>query len=104
LRDLESNHRCEVWVSISDDTTLAFIVRLENDAERGAMTKKLEISGMTCDHCVSHVKSALEGVEGVSEADVSLENHEAEVTLSSDVIDADLIAAVEGAGYEAEVR
>ncbi len=68
------------------------------------MNKKLKISGMSCGHCVSHVKSALEGIEGVSEANVSLENHEAEVTLSSEVIDADLIAAVETAGYEAEVH
>jgi Cu2+-exporting ATPase len=68
------------------------------------MTKKLEISGMSCDHCVSHVKSALEGVEGVSLAEVSLENHEAEVTLSDQVIEADLIAAVEAAGYQAEVH
>ena len=68
------------------------------------MNKKLEISGMTCGHCVSHVKSALEGIGGVSEADVSLENHEAEVTLSGEVIDADLISAVEAAGYGAEVR
>ena len=68
------------------------------------MTKKLEISGMSCDHCVSHVKSALESIEGVSQAEVSLENHEAEVTLSDQVIDADLIAAVEQAGYQADVR
>jgi copper chaperone CopZ len=67
------------------------------------MNKKLEISGMTCGHCVSHVKSALEGMEGVSQADVSLENHEADVTLSGEVIDADLIAAVEAAGYQAEI-
>ena len=68
------------------------------------MNKKLEISGMTCGHCVSHVKSALEGIGGVSEADVSLENHGAKVTLSGEVMDADLIAAVEAAGYQAEVR
>ena len=68
------------------------------------MNKKLEITGMSCGHCVSHVKSALEGVEGVSQAHVSLENHEAEVTLSGQVIDADLIAAVNAAGYQAEVR
>ena len=64
---------------------------------------KLKISGMSCGHCVSHVKSALEDLEGVSLADVSLENHEAEVTLSDKVIDGDLIAAVEAAGYQAEV-
>ena len=68
------------------------------------MNKKLKISGMTCGHCVSHVKSALEGMEGVSEADVSLENNAAEVTLSGEVIDADLVAAVEAAGYQAEVH
>ena len=68
------------------------------------MNRKLKISGMTCGHCVSHVKSALEGMGGVCEADVSLENHEAELTLSGEVIDADLIAAVEAAGYQAEVR
>ncbi len=67
------------------------------------MTKQLKISGMSCGHCVSHVKSALEGVDGVSQADVSLENNRAEVTLSDGVIDGDLIAAVEAAGYEAEV-
>ena len=61
------------------------------------MNKKLKISGMSCDHCVSHVKSALETLEGVSHSDVSLENHEAEVTLSGDVVDADLVAAVEAA-------
>ena len=67
------------------------------------MTRKLKISGMSCGHCVSHVKSALENIEGVSQSDVSLENHEAEVTLSGEVVDADLIAAVEAAGDQAEV-
>ncbi len=68
------------------------------------MNRKLKISGMTCGHCVSHVKSALEGVRGVSGADVSLENQEAEVTVSGEVIDTDLVAVVEAAGYQAEVR
>ena len=68
------------------------------------MNRKLEISGMSCGHCVSHVKSALEGIEGVSQADVSLENHQADVTLSAEVVDADLITAVEAAGYQAAVR
>ena len=67
------------------------------------MNKQLKISGMSCDHCVGHVKSALERLDGVSRADVSLENNEAEVTLSDEVIDGDLIAAVEAAGYQAEV-
>ena len=92
----------EGWVSVSESTTLAVTVGRETDAERGAMNMKLKISGMSCGHCVSHVKSALEGIAGVSQADVSLENHEAEVTLSDQVNDADLFGAVEAAGYQAE--
>ena len=68
------------------------------------MNKQLNITGMSCGHCVSHVKSALEEVDGVSLADVSLEKHQADVTFSSEVTDEALVAAVEGAGYEAEVR
>ncbi len=66
------------------------------------MNKTLAITGMSCGHCVSHVKSALEGVEDVEHADVSLDRGQAEITLSADVADTDLVAAVEAAGYGAE--
>jgi len=68
------------------------------------MKKQLNITGMSCGHCVSHVKSALEDIDAVSLAEVSLEDHRADVTASSDVPDEALVAAVVGAGYEAEVR
>ena len=68
------------------------------------MKKTLAISGMSCGHCVSHVKSALEGLEGVTRADVSLDEHRADLTLVADVPDADLVATVEAAGYQAEAR
>ena len=68
------------------------------------MDKRLKISGMTCGHCVSHVKSALEDVNGVSRADVSLVKNEADVTLSHEVTEEDLIGAVEAAGYRAEAQ
>jgi Cu2+-exporting ATPase len=68
------------------------------------MKKQLNITGMSCGHCVSHVKSALEDIDAVSLAEVSLENHQADVTASSEVPDEALVAAVVGAGYEAEVR
>ena len=51
---------------------------------------------------MSHVKSALEGFEGVIEANVSLEENRADVAVSTEVSDADLVAAVEAAGYQAE--
>ena len=68
------------------------------------MNKQLNVTGMSCGHCVSHVKSALEDIDGVSLAKVSLEDHRADVTASSEVPDEALVAAVAGAGYEAEVR
>ena len=63
------------------------------------MEKNYEISGMTCDHCVMHVKNALEGVDGVESAAVDLKKGSARVVFSGDVgIDA-LKAAVDEAGY-----
>jgi copper chaperone CopZ len=68
------------------------------------MNKQLNVTGMSCGHCVSQVKSALEDIDAVSLAEVSLEDHRADVTASSEVPDEALVAAVVGAGYEAEVR
>ena len=68
------------------------------------MNKTLAITGMSCGHCVSHVKSALEKVDGVTAVDVSLDENRADLTLSGDVGDSTLIAAVEAAGYQAEAR
>lgn len=67
------------------------------------MTKTMKIQGMMCQHCVAHVKKALEALPGVS-ADVRLEEGKAVVTLSQPTEDGALIAAVTGAGYQAEVE
>jgi copper chaperone len=62
----------------------------------------LSVEGMTCDHCVNAVKGALEGVPGVENAIVSLDDKRAEV--SGNVADKGaLIAAIEEEGYEASV-
>ena len=65
---------------------------------------KMEVQGMTCNHCVMRVQKALTGVEGVLEADVSLERGEAIVRMSpgAGVTTDALSAAVEAAGYEAK--
>ena len=59
----------------------------------------LKITGMTCNHCVMHVKKALQAVDGVKHVDVILDPGEAEIKGDADV--EDLIAAVKQAGYEA---
>jgi copper chaperone len=64
---------------------------------------KLDISGMTCDHCVATVQKALAGVDGVEEVvEVTLEPGSATVrgSASADALE----AAVREAGYQARVR
>jgi len=65
-----------------------------------AKTIELDITGMTCDHCVRSVTNALKDVPGVADAIVSLEKKHATVTAEGVEIPA-LIAAVEEEGYEA---
>ena len=60
---------------------------------------KLSITGMNCQHCVSTVRKALEGVPGVESVDVSLDQAQAVVSGSADA-DA-MVTAVEDAGFDA---
>ena len=76
---------------------------IKNKGENN-MEKILKVEGMSCMHCVAHVKEALEKVEGVREADVKLEEKRAEVKLDKEVSDDALIKAVEGAGYSAKIE
>jgi P-type Cu+ transporter len=65
---------------------------------------KLDIKGMTCDHCVANVTKALQSVEGVDTAIVDLENDKAEVRFKENApMTEALIAAVEKAGYGASI-
>ena len=68
--------------------------------EEVVMEKKLTVEGMMCPHCVAHVKKALEGVEGVSDAVVDLDAGTAVAKLADTVEDAVLVGAVVDAGYE----
>ena len=66
----------------------------------GAMRKTLHIEGMMCPHCEMRVKQALEAVPGVSEAAASHEKGTAAVTLSAQVDNDALRAAVEAQDYK----
>ncbi len=63
------------------------------------MKKTLTIEGMSCDHCVHHVKSALSELSGVDSAEVSLADNSAVVTGGA-LDDAAMRTAVAEAGYE----
>ncbi|MEQ3346471.1 heavy metal translocating P-type ATPase [Peptoniphilus senegalensis] len=69
-----------------------------------SMEKILKVEGMSCMHCVAHVKEAIEKLEGVREADVKLEEKIAEVKMDKEVSDDALVKAVEGAGYSAKIE
>lgn len=64
------------------------------------MEKKIQINGMMCNHCKMTVEKALSAVPGVTAAVVDLEAKTAAVTLSEDVADDALFAAVKAKGFE----
>ena len=67
--------------------------------EQKTMTKTMKIEGMMCPHCEARVKKALEAIDGVTEAVPSHESNTAVVTLSKDVANEVLKAAVEAQDY-----
>lgn len=69
-----------------------------------SMEKILNVEGMSCNHCVASVRKALEGLDGVREADVSLEDKKARVELDKDLADQVLVKAVEDAGFSAKIE
>lgn len=63
---------------------------------------QLDIQGMTCASCVSRVEKALTKTPGVQSANVSFATHQATVQHSHEVGVAQLVKAVDGAGYVAK--
>jgi len=62
-------------------------------------TIRLSVTGMSCAGCVSSVEKALNGVAGVSLANVNFAEHTA--TIEGDVTAQSLVDAVRSAGYDA---
>ena len=68
----------------------------------GTETFDLTVRGMTCASCVGRVERALKRVDGVAAAVVNLATERARVTAPAGVVSpADLLRAIEEAGYEA---
>ncbi|MBQ8684213.1 MAG: heavy metal translocating P-type ATPase [Clostridia bacterium] len=68
--------------------------------ENKTMEKTIKVEGMMCPHCEAHVKEALEGIPGVTSAVADRHSGTATVTLSEDVTETVLRAAVETQGYK----
>lgn len=102
-----ANGNCSTDESNRPDTCDATQIETETYKNKGEyiMQKTISIEGMMCMHCVKHVNEALSKVDGVSLVEVSLENKNAIVTLTKDVSDSALKAAVETEGYDVtEIR
>ena len=70
--------------------------------ERERQSKDLKITGMHCASCAQSVERALANVDGVTAAAVNLLTESARVEHGAGVSAADLIASVEGAGFQAQ--
>lgn len=64
-------------------------------------TTELNITGMTCGHCVKAVEGALKAIPGVQAVTVDLERGHA--TVQGDADTQAMLAAVTEEGYEARV-
>jgi heavy metal translocating P-type ATPase len=83
----------------------AVLVRAIEDAGYEVPARRLELAveGMTCASCVARVEKVLLSVPGVLSASVNLASERAAVSASASVAEADLVAAIASAGYEARI-
>jgi cation transport ATPase len=101
---------CSSLFVVSNALRLRFISLDKGEKKMFGLKKKenithtLAVEGMMCQHCVSHVKKALEGVKGVAAVSVDLDTKTATVEALSSVFADVLVAAVKNAGYDCEKK
>lgn len=64
------------------------------------MKKKLLVEGMTCGHCVNHVKEALGELDGITNIEVDLESKSALFDATENVNDEKIKEIITEYGYE----
>lgn len=62
---------------------------------------KLNIEGMTCGGCVSRVGKTIREIPGVTDARVTLEDHQAIIDTNAPVEASAIVAALDKKGYKA---
>lgn len=63
------------------------------------MKQFISIEGMSCNHCVNHVKEALSSIDGVKKADVNLHKNNAIIESDIEINDALIIQSIKDVGY-----
>ena len=87
-------------VKVGREASPADVAGADEEGSAPMASKTLDIEGMMCEHCVAHVTQALEGVRGVKNVHVSLDEKNATLDAGPLVSDKKLSKAVEEAGYK----
>ena len=64
------------------------------------MKKKINIEGMSCEHCVKHVTNALNDLDQVTNVTVDLKGNSATIELTDNVSDGEIKHVLDEAGYD----
>lgn len=66
---------------------------------------KMKVDGMSCGACAEKVSSAISSLNGVSDVRIDLKKGSASATYDEKLVsEADMISAIEGAGFQARAR
>ncbi len=65
------------------------------------LIKKYQISGMCCDNCITHVKSALEALPQVVDLKVQIESPQAVVSFREGISDKEILETINNSGHYA---
>lgn len=60
-----------------------------------------QVTGMTCGHCEMSIREEVSEIAGIEDIQVSAQTGKLVVTASAEIDDAQVLAAVEEAGYSA---
>ena len=77
------------------------MVRLRKNRMKSMKHTSFKIQGMTCQHCVQTIEKSVGKLAGVNEVAVNLANGQVDVHMDErQVVEAELRAAIESAGYQ----
>lgn len=96
----EKGNRKKLPKKSATEALATLTAKLNQELEVKKMTKTMKIEGMMCQHCEARVKKTLEAIPGVTAANVSHTEGTAVITLSAEVDNAVLTAAVTEQGYQ----
>jgi len=72
-----------------------------DEGNEDVSTTEYQVTGMTCGHCEMSVREEVGQIAGVDAVEVSAQTGKLVVTASGPISDADVLSAVDEAGYSA---